>query len=90
MFPHLFLQQNYYLVGRTKNRSVWRVLKIEKSDAFELNITEDSTLYTESECSELLQRISLGNKSTGGLKFVTVVYGIVGMLHSNVFFFFSN
>lgn len=73
-------KSNYYLVGRTKNRSVWRVLKIEKSDAFELNITEDSTLYTESECSELLQRISLGNKSTGGLKFVTVVYGIVGFI----------
>ncbi|KAK1436932.1 hypothetical protein QVD17_02716 [Tagetes erecta] len=71
---------NFYLVGRSKNRSVWRVLKIDRSEASELNVVEDSTLYTESECSELLHRIHVGNESTGGIKFVTVCYGIVGFI----------
>lgn len=78
------MQQNFYLVGRSKNRAVWRVLKIDRSEASELIIVEDSTLYTESECSELLHRIHVGNESTGGIKFVTVCYGIVGMLYSDV------
>lgn len=69
------------MVGRSKNRSVWKVLKIDRSEASELNIMEDPTMYTETECSELLKRIHEGNKCTGGLKFVTACYGIVGMLH---------
>ncbi|KAD4584911.1 hypothetical protein E3N88_22512 [Mikania micrantha] len=73
-------RSNFYMIGRSKNRSVWRVLKIDRSDASELNIVEDSTLYTDSECSELLYRIHAGNESTGGIKFVTVCYGIVGFI----------
>ncbi|MBA0578028.1 hypothetical protein Gorai_020331, partial [Gossypium raimondii] len=65
------------MIGRNKNRIYWRVLKIDRLDPFELNIREDSTTYTEFECSELLRRIHEGNKSTGGLKFVTACYGIV-------------
>ena len=71
--------QNFYMIGRDKSRTYWRVLKIDRLDPSELNIREDSTTYTESECSELLRRIHEGNKSTGGLKFVTTCYGIVGM-----------
>ncbi|KAJ0794444.1 putative SAC domain, polyphosphoinositide phosphatase Fig4 [Helianthus annuus] len=73
-------RSNFYMIGRSKNRSVWRVLKIDRTEASELRIGEDSTLYTESECSELLQRIHVGNESTGGLKFVTMCYGIVGFI----------
>ncbi|KAI3773268.1 hypothetical protein L1987_47793 [Smallanthus sonchifolius] len=73
-------RSNFYMIGRSKNRSVWRVLKIDRSEASELNIVEDSTLYTESECSELLHRIHVGNECTGGLKFITVCYGIVGFI----------
>ncbi|XP_024973436.1 phosphoinositide phosphatase SAC2-like isoform X1 [Cynara cardunculus var. scolymus] len=73
-------RSNFYMIGRNKNRSVWRVLKIVRLEAFELNIVEDSTVYTEIECCDLLKRIHEGNKSTGGLKFVTVCYGIVGFV----------
>ncbi|XP_076901211.1 phosphoinositide phosphatase SAC2-like isoform X1 [Bidens hawaiensis] len=73
-------RSNFYMIGRSKNRAVWRVLKIDRSEGSELSVTEDSTLYTESECSELLHRIHVGNESTGGLKFVTACYGIVGFI----------
>lgn len=74
-----FVLQNFYMIGRDKSRTYWRVLKIDRLDPSELNIQEDSTMYTEPECSDLLRRIHEGNKSTGGLKFVTTCYGIVGM-----------
>ena len=67
------------MIGRDKSRTYWRVLKIDRQDPTELSIREDSTTYTERECSDLLRRIHEGNKSTGGLKFVTTCYGIVGM-----------
>lgn len=72
------MYQNFYMIGRDKNRISWRVLKIDRSDTSELNILEDSTTYTEDECQDLLKRIHEGNKATGGLKFVTNCYGIVG------------
>lgn len=71
--------QKFYMIGRDKSRTCWRVLKIDRQDPSELNIREDSTTYTEIECSDLLRRVHEGNKSTGGLKFVTTCYGIVGM-----------
>lgn len=67
------------MIGRNKSRTSWRVLKIDRLEPLELNISEDSTTYSETECSELLKRIHEGNKSTGGLKFVIICYGIVGM-----------
>lgn len=73
-----FMLQNFYMIGRDKSGTFWRVLKIDRLEPSELNIQEDSTTYSESECFELLKRIHEGNKSTGGLKFVTNCYGIVG------------
>ncbi|KAI3803310.1 hypothetical protein L1987_31460 [Smallanthus sonchifolius] len=73
-------RSNFYMIGRSKNRSAWRVLKIDRSEPTELNITEDPTTYTESECCDLLKRIHDGNKSTGGLRFVCTCYGIVGFI----------
>ncbi|KAI4329045.1 hypothetical protein L6164_021351 [Bauhinia variegata] len=73
-------RSKFYMIGRDKNRSFWRVLKIDRSEASELNITEDSTIYSEIECCDLLRRIHEGNKSTGGLKFVTTCYGIIGFI----------
>ncbi|XP_050946799.1 phosphoinositide phosphatase SAC3 isoform X3 [Cucumis melo] len=73
-------RSKFYMVGRNKNRTYWRVLKIDRMDLSELNIREDSAVYTETECSDLLRRIHEGNKSTGGLKFVSTCYGIVGFI----------
>ncbi|XP_059456351.1 phosphoinositide phosphatase SAC2-like [Corylus avellana] len=46
----------------------------------ELHIIEDSTIYSENECSDLLKRLDEGNKITGGLKLVTTCYGVVGFV----------
>uniref|UniRef100_A0A7N0UYZ8 SAC domain-containing protein n=2 Tax=Kalanchoe fedtschenkoi TaxID=63787 RepID=A0A7N0UYZ8_KALFE len=73
-------QSNYYMIGRDKSRTHWRVLKIDRSEPSEFNIREDSTTYSETECSDLLRRIHEGNRPTGGLTFVTICYGIIGFL----------
>ncbi|KAL6560085.1 suppressor of actin mutation [Orobanche hederae] len=84
--PEGFLQKfrlyetlsNFYMVGRDKSRTFWKVLKIDRLEPSELIIREDATIYTERECSDLLRRLHEGNRATGGLKFVTNCYGIVG------------
>lgn len=67
------------MIGRDKNRTFWRVLKIDRLEPSELNIVEDPILYTETECCDILRCIHEGNKSTGGLKFLTNCYGIIGI-----------
>lgn len=76
-----YLQQKYYIIGRDKKRTFWRVLKIDRLDCSELDIDEDSATYSENECSDLLKWLDDGNKITGGLKLVTTCYGIIGMLY---------
>uniref|UniRef100_A0A6N2KE04 SAC domain-containing protein n=1 Tax=Salix viminalis TaxID=40686 RepID=A0A6N2KE04_SALVM len=73
-------RSNFYMTGRDKNRTFWRVLKIDRLEPSELIVLEDSTTYSESEFCDLLRRIHEGNKSTGGLKFVTICYGIIGFI----------
>ncbi|KAL9224175.1 hypothetical protein vseg_000237 [Gypsophila vaccaria] len=86
--PHPFMQKfrlyetrsNFYMIGRDKSRRYWRVLTISRSEPCELDLREDPTTYSESECNDLIRRINEGNKSIGGLKFVTICYGIVGFV----------
>ncbi|CAL0302218.1 unnamed protein product [Lupinus luteus] len=70
----------YYIIGRDKSRSQWKVLKIDRLKPSELSITEDPTIFSEVECTDLRIRIREGNKSTGGLKSVTTCYGIIGFV----------
>ncbi|MCD7454646.1 hypothetical protein HAX54_025539 [Datura stramonium] len=71
---------NFYMVGRDKTRTFWKVLKIDRLEPLDLIMYEDSATYSELECIDLLKRIHEGNKSTGGLKFVSTCYGIVGFV----------
>ncbi|KAI3973162.1 hypothetical protein MKX01_020897 [Papaver californicum] len=73
-------QSKFYLIGRNKSRTVWRILKIDRSELTELDMLEDSTIYSEAECYDLLKRLHEGNILTGGLKFVTTCYGIIGFV----------
>ncbi|GER53610.1 phosphoinositide phosphatase family protein [Striga asiatica] len=68
------------MIGRDKNRTCWKVLKINRLEQSELSVTEDTTTYSQIECYDLLKRIHEGNKCTGGLKFVTTCYGIIGFI----------
>lgn len=73
-------RQRFYLIGSDKSKKYWRVLKIDRSEPSELNISEDPVAYTQQECNDLLQRIADGNRATGGLSFVTKAFGIVGCI----------
>ncbi|RZC91649.1 hypothetical protein C5167_027720 [Papaver somniferum] len=73
-------KSKYYMVGRNKSKTVWRIMKIDRLAPTELNIVEDSTTYSKDECSDLLTLLREGNASTGGLKLVTTCYGIVGFV----------
>lgn len=70
----------FYLIGTDKTRELWKVLKINRCEATELEIFEDPTIYSQHDCKDLLNRLDAGNQSTGGLKFVTKAYGIVGFI----------
>lgn len=70
----------FYLIGSDKNKSFFRVLKIDRSEPSELNISEDPVVYSQQEVKSLLQRIAEGNRATGGLNFVAKVYGIAGCI----------
>lgn len=71
---------NYYIIGCDMRKTFWKVLKINRLEPSELNITEDNATYSKVEHRDLLQRIDVGNKSTGGLKLVRVFYGICGFV----------
>ncbi|XP_020705946.1 phosphoinositide phosphatase SAC2 isoform X2 [Dendrobium catenatum] len=73
-------RSKFYMIGWDKTRTIWKVLSIDRLEPSELNIREDPTVYTESECEDLLNRIHNGNRSSGGLRFVTLCYGIIGFV----------
>lgn len=66
------------MIGSDRNKKFFRVLKIDRMETSDLNISEDPVVYPPQEVKSLLQRIAEGNRATGGLNFVAKVYGIVG------------
>ncbi|KAF8411881.1 hypothetical protein HHK36_004439 [Tetracentron sinense] len=70
----------FYLIGSDRYKRFFRVLKIDRSEPSDLNISEDPVVYSQQEVKNLLQRISEGNRSTGGLVFVAKVFGIAGCI----------
>lgn len=70
----------FYLLGSDRNKKFFRVLKIDRSEPSDLNISQDPVLYSPQEIKSLLQRIAEGNRATGGLTFVAKVFGIAGCI----------
>lgn len=73
-----FQLQRFYLIGSDRNKRFYRVLKIDRSEPDDLNLSEDPVVYSPQEIKNLLQRIAEGNRATGGLTFVAKVFGIAG------------
>jgi hypothetical protein len=71
-------RQRFYVIGSSREKRSFRVLKIDRSEPSELHLSEDPVWYSQQEVKSLLQRIAEGNRSTGGLTFVTKAYGIAG------------
>jgi hypothetical protein len=59
-----------YLVGRSKDRQQWRILKFNRDPLMstEVDVVEDPVTYTERECAALLTQIGAGNLAHGGIK----------------------
>ncbi|XP_052201202.1 phosphatidylinositol-3-phosphatase SAC1 isoform X2 [Diospyros lotus] len=70
----------FYLIGSDRNKIFYRVLKIDRMEPSDLNISEDPVVYSSQEVKSLLQRIAEGNRATGGLTFVAKGYGIAGCI----------
>ena len=60
------------------------MLKIDRLETSDLNISEDPVVYSSQEVKSLLKRIDEGNRATGGLSVVAKAYGIAG----NVYYVF--
>ncbi|KAL8172570.1 hypothetical protein V2J09_024374 [Rumex salicifolius] len=74
-------RQRFYLLGSDRDKRFFRVLKIDRCEAAELNISEDPVVYSQQEVKSLLQRIAEGNRATGGLLFVAKVFGVAGCIN---------
>ncbi|THU72889.1 hypothetical protein C4D60_Mb04t16980 [Musa balbisiana] len=68
----------FYLIGSDRDKRFFRVLKIDRSEPSELNISEDPVVYSPQEVKSLLQRIDEGNRATGGLSSVGKALGRSG------------
>ncbi|KAM0874687.1 hypothetical protein ACQ4PT_037244 [Festuca glaucescens] len=73
-------ESTFYIFGTNSDKRLWRLLKIDRSETPELDIDECSTVYTETEYQELLNGLDEDHRSTGGVKFVTKFYGIIGFV----------
>lgn len=82
-----FTLQSLYVLGTNSDRTLWRLLKIDRSEPSELVIDECSTVYTESEHPDLLKGLDDEHRSTGGVKFVTKFYGIIGKCYFPCLFY---
>ena len=72
----------FYMVGGDMTDKRYRILKIDRTsdDSSELSITDDKTVYTQKDMSELLDTIDHGNKGTGGLKLRCTTWGLIGFI----------
>ena len=50
-----FHYQRFYLVGSDRNKQLFRVLKIDRSEPSDLNISEDPVVYSPKEIKKLLK-----------------------------------
>lgn len=73
-------ESRLYILGTNADKTLWRLLKIDRSETSELGIEECSTVYTQSGYLELLNGLDEDHRPTGGLKFVTKFYGILGFI----------
>ncbi|KAJ8951732.1 hypothetical protein NQ318_012583 [Aromia moschata] len=78
-------KSKYYLVGskeKIKTLKRFRVLKIDRMEAKDLDIYDDKVEYTAEEIHNLINMIDSGNRRSGGGGFSKVVsaFGIVGFI----------
>jgi len=79
-------KSRFYVVGSNNTQSSFRVLKIDRLDPKNLNISDDKTLYNNREIRDLLTMIDVGNRSKigqkigSGLTRTVSAFGIAGFV----------
>ncbi|XP_062233399.1 phosphoinositide phosphatase SAC2-like [Phragmites australis] len=73
-------ESKFYILGTNTDKTLWRLLKIDRMEPSELNVDEDSTVHSQSEYLDLLKVLDEDHRSTGGVKFVTNCFGISGFI----------
>jgi len=56
-------KSKFYLVGSNNTQTSFRVLKIDRVDPKNLEVSDDNTVYTTKEIRELLTMIDVGNRN---------------------------
>lgn len=72
--------KRFFLVGSNRTKTIFKLLKIDRTDPFQLSILDDATFFTRREMKNLLIMIDEGNRANGGLKKTCVAFGIVGFV----------
>nr|CAB3467343.1 unnamed protein product [Digitaria exilis] len=70
----------FYILGTNTDKTLWRLLKIDRMEPSELNVDEDSTVHSQSDYIDRLKILDEDHRSTGGVKFVTNCFGIIGFI----------
>ncbi|KAL6911596.1 hypothetical protein ACP4OV_000401 [Aristida adscensionis] len=73
-------ESKLYILGTNSDKTLWRLLKIDRLEPSRLDIDECSTVYTQNEYPDLLKSLNEDHRLTGGVKFVTKFYGIIGFI----------
>jgi len=61
-------KSKFYLVGSNNTQTLFRVLKIDRLENRQLDVSDDKTVYTTREIRDLLTMIDVGNRSKIGQK----------------------
>ena len=56
----------FYLVGSNATQTSYRVLKIDRSEPKELDLSDDHVEYTEAQITNLINSLDQGNRSKNG------------------------
>ncbi|TQS38179.1 hypothetical protein Golomagni_01322 [Golovinomyces magnicellulatus] len=71
----------YCVVGADVMDKKFKILKISRvADEGELAISEDETIYSKSEMTQMLNAIDNGNKNSGGMKLRCCIWGLLGFI----------
>ena len=83
MYEHFLLYETrarFYLVAYTSDKRAWRVLKISRTEATEVDASEDTAELSERQAAALLRTIADGNAHVGGLQLAARACGVVGVI----------
>lgn len=72
--------QKFFIVGSNNNQTKFRILRLDRTEPYELNILDDGLEYNEKEVHQMLQYGIKTKNSSATLPKPLSAFGIVGKL----------